>query len=221
MAMTETMDVDQILTRALNEFSSAFLTLTAGRLRSGAITEQSKSLEQQHADELKAAEAKYAEQLAAMLEEKNKLAEELKEKKSALGKAIKQRDNFKESNCVNYRAAKKLEEDLATSKQKITTLEGQIEELEKANANNLERYRNTTSKCFYDFWKHNQGVEFNYLPERARQAEIARCTARLAKEERARVPASPEISLATGMDGADNETADVVDQGTPQDPPDS
>ncbi|XP_062086224.1 predicted GPI-anchored protein 58 [Humulus lupulus] len=61
MAATETMDVDQILTRALNEFASAFLTLTAGQLRSGAVTEQSKSLKQRHADELKAAETKHAE----------------------------------------------------------------------------------------------------------------------------------------------------------------
>ncbi|XP_062075468.1 lysine-rich arabinogalactan protein 18-like [Humulus lupulus] len=38
MAGTEMMDVDQILNRALNEFASEMLTLTAGRLRSGAVT---------------------------------------------------------------------------------------------------------------------------------------------------------------------------------------
>ncbi|XP_062109590.1 uncharacterized protein LOC133821114 [Humulus lupulus] len=102
MAATEAMDVDQ-----------AMLTLTAGRLRSGAVTEQAKSLEQRHADELKAAEAKYAEQLAVVLEEKNKLDEEFKEKQKSLGKAIDQRDQFKESNRFNYRATKQLEEDLA------------------------------------------------------------------------------------------------------------
>ncbi|XP_062080931.1 uncharacterized protein LOC133785730 [Humulus lupulus] len=95
MASTETMDVDQILTRALNEFASAMLTLTAGRLRSGAVTEHSRTLEQRHAEELKAAEAKYAEQLEAVLEEKNKLDEELREKQTALDKAVEQRDNFK------------------------------------------------------------------------------------------------------------------------------
>ncbi|XP_062119013.1 uncharacterized protein LOC133832721 [Humulus lupulus] len=186
MAATETMDVDQILTCALNEFSNlsylfllrqAFLTLTVVQLRSGVVTEQSKSLEQRHPDKLKTAEAKYAEQLEAVLGENNKLAEELKEKQSALDKAIEQRDNFKESNRVNYHAAKKLEEDLTA------------------------------------------GVDFSYLPERARQVEIAPCVARLAEEERARVPALPEISLETGMDGADNDAIDVVDQDTPQDPP--
>ncbi|XP_062081226.1 uncharacterized protein LOC133786029 [Humulus lupulus] len=122
----EAMDVEQILNCALNEFSSA------------------KSLEQRHADELKAAEAKYAEQLAAVLEEKNKLVKELREKKNSLDKAIEQRDQFKESNRANYHATKKLEEDLAVSKQETTTLEGRIKGLEKANASNLERHKNAT-----------------------------------------------------------------------------
>ncbi|XP_062093572.1 uncharacterized protein LOC133799586 [Humulus lupulus] len=152
MAATETMDVDQNLTRALNEFASAFLTLTAGRLRSGTITEQSRSLEQQHADELKAAEAKYSEQLTTMLKEKNKLAEELKEKKNSLDKAIEQRDQFKYSNRINYRETKK----------------------------------------------------------NARNAELARCAARMAEEERARIPASPEISLATGMDKGEVDAEEVI-----------
>ncbi|XP_062094045.1 uncharacterized protein LOC133800087 [Humulus lupulus] len=145
MARTETMDVDQILTRALNELSSAMITVTAGRLRSGAITEQSKTFEQRHAEELKAAKEKYVEQLevaqktnASLLEEKNKLAEELREKQTALDKAVEQRDQFKESNRINYREAKKLEEDLIASRQETTKLEGRIEELEKANASNLE-----------------------------------------------------------------------------------
>ncbi|XP_062089322.1 uncharacterized protein LOC133795878 [Humulus lupulus] len=151
-------------------------------------------------------------QLAVVLEEKNKLAEELKEKQNSLDKAIDQRDQFKESNHVNYCAAKQLEEDLAASRQKNTTLEGQIEELKKANASNLERYKNATLRCFYDFSKHNQSANFNYLPENARNAELARCAARLVEEERARIPAS------SGMDRADNEDANVINQGPPQDP---
>ncbi|XP_062086145.1 uncharacterized protein LOC133792253 [Humulus lupulus] len=118
---------------------NAMLTLTAGRLHSGVVTEQAKSLEQRHADELKAAAEKYVEQLAMVLEEKNKLAEELKAKKKSLDKAINQRDQFKEFNRVNYHAAKQLEEDLAASRQENTTLEGWIEELKKANPRNLER----------------------------------------------------------------------------------
>ena len=78
---------------------------------------------------------------------------------------------------------------------------------------------NATVKCFYDFWKHNQEANFSYLPERTRHSEIARCVARLAKEERAKIPALPEISLATGVEGAGNEATTVVDQDTPQDPP--
>ncbi|XP_062085890.1 uncharacterized protein LOC133791997 [Humulus lupulus] len=189
MAGTETMDVDQILNYALNEFASTMLTLTTDCLQSGAVTKQAKSLEQRHANELKAAEAKYAEQLAKVLEEKNKLAE-LREKQNSLDKAIEQRDQFKESNRVKYRAAKKLEEDLIASRQETTTLEGWIKELEKANASNLER-----------------------------NAELARCAARLAEEERARIPASPEISLATGMDRGEADAEEAVNQDAPQDPP--
>ncbi|XP_062089075.1 uncharacterized protein LOC133795637 [Humulus lupulus] len=117
MAGTEMMDVDQILNCALNEFASEMLTLTAGRLRSGVIIEHSKSLEQRHADEFKAAEEQYAEQLEAMLEEKNKLDEELMKKQTALDKAIEQRDQFKESNRINYHKAKKLEQELIASRQ--------------------------------------------------------------------------------------------------------
>ncbi|XP_062093687.1 uncharacterized protein LOC133799701 [Humulus lupulus] len=156
----------------------AMLTLTASRICSGAVTEQARTLEQRHEDELKAAEEKYAEQLAVVLEEKAKLAKELEEKQRSLDKAHEKRDQFKESNSFNFRAAQQLEVDL----------------------------------------KHNQGANFDYLPENARDAEIARCAAQLAEEERSRVPASPEISLAAGMDGADNEAAGVVDQGPPQDP---
>ncbi|XP_062099905.1 protein DETOXIFICATION 45, chloroplastic-like [Humulus lupulus] len=114
------------------------LTLTVGRLRSGAATKQSRTLEQRHIEELKAAEAKYAEQLEAVLEEKNKLATELREKQNALDKAVERRDQFKDSNRINYCEAKKLEQELAASRQETTTLEGHIEKLEQANASNLE-----------------------------------------------------------------------------------
>ncbi|XP_062089419.1 uncharacterized protein LOC133795949 [Humulus lupulus] len=161
MAGMETMDVDQILNRTLNEFASAMLTLTAGQLHFGAITEQSRAVEQRHAEELKVIEAKYAEQLEAVLEEKNKLAEELGKKQTALDKAIEQRDQFKESNRVNYREAKKLEQDLIASRQETTTLEGWIEKLEKANANNLERVsarRMKTSVFEQKNWKKDLDV---------------------------------------------------------------
>ncbi|XP_062113340.1 uncharacterized protein LOC133824469 [Humulus lupulus] len=148
MAMTEAMDVDLILNRALNEFTSVnhlflqkqtMLTLTTGCIQSGIVTEQARTLEQQHEDELKAAEKKYAKQLAVVVEEKAKLAKELEEKQRSLDKVREQREQFKESNRFNFRAAQQLKVDLVASRQETTTLEGRIEELEKANANNLER----------------------------------------------------------------------------------
>ncbi|XP_062118962.1 actin cytoskeleton-regulatory complex protein PAN1-like [Humulus lupulus] len=172
--------VKERMTRILRtESKDAMLTVTASRLRSGVITDKSKSSDQRHAEELKAVEAKYAEQLEV---------------------------------------AQKLEADLIESRQEADKLEARIKDLEKANANNLERYKGATSKCFYDFWKHNQGANFSYLPERMRQTEIAQCVARLAEEEKVKIPASPEISLATGIEGVDNEAEAAVDQENPQDP---
>ncbi|XP_062094195.1 uncharacterized protein LOC133800257 [Humulus lupulus] len=225
MAETESMEVDQILNCALNEVASAMLTVTASRLRSGVITEQSKSSEKRHAEELKVVEAKYDEQLevaqkenTALLEEKNKMAEEMKEKQVALDKALKAKAKYKESHVINFREAKRLEADIIESRQEAEKLEARINELKKTNASNLERYKGATSKCFYDFWKHNQGANFSYLSECMRQTKIARCAARLEEEKRAKTPASPEISLATGVEGAEDEAEATVDQEHTQDP---
>ncbi|XP_062103573.1 uncharacterized protein LOC133814656 [Humulus lupulus] len=70
MAAMETMGVDPILNRALNEFTSAMLTLTAGRIRLGAVTEEARTSDQRHEDELKAAKARHADQLAVVTTEK-------------------------------------------------------------------------------------------------------------------------------------------------------
>ncbi|XP_062080941.1 uncharacterized protein LOC133785742 [Humulus lupulus] len=226
MAGTESMDVDHILNRALNELASAMLTMTAGRLRSGVITEQSKAFEQRHAEELKVIEEKYTEQLkaaqkenAALLEEKNKLAEEMKQQQVALNKALEAKERYKESHLTNFREAKRLEAALIESRQEADKLEARINDLEKANTSNLERYKGTTSKCFHDFWKHNQGADFSYLSQCMRQTEIARCVALLEEEEGVKTPASHEISLATGIEGIENEVEAAVDQENPQDPP--
>ena len=182
----------------------AMLTLTAGFIRLGAVTKEARTSDQWHEDELKAAEARHADQLAVVTAEKAQLAKELEEKLKSLEKACELRDQYKESNRSNYKVAKQLELDLIASRQETRDLEGRVKDLEKNNATNLERYKNATLRCFYDFWKHNQGANFEYLPENAREAELARCAAQLAEEEGSRVPASPEISLAAGMEGADN-----------------
>ncbi|XP_062080474.1 uncharacterized protein LOC133785240 [Humulus lupulus] len=222
MAGIESMDVDQILNRALNELASAMLTVTASRLRSRVITEQSKASEQRNAKEIKDIEEKYKEQLevaqkanATLLEEKNKLVEEMEQKQASLNKALEAKEKYKESHLINFRKAKRLEADLIETRQEADKLEARIKDLKKTNASNLERYKGATSKCFYDFWKHNQGANFNYLFERMRQIEIARCVACLEEEERAKTPASPEISLATGVEGIENEVEATVDQENP------
>ena len=94
-----------------------------------------------------------------------------------------------------------------------------VQELEEAGAKELEKYKEATHLCFYEFWKHNWEANFSYLSERLRRTLMTQCTIRLEKEEKAEVPASPEISLARGIDGAGNEAGAAVDQDAPQDPP--
>ncbi|XP_062116122.1 uncharacterized protein LOC133830212 [Humulus lupulus] len=202
---TDSMEVDQIINRALNEVLSGVLTMSASWRRLGALTaqyekrlgEQLKASEDRHAEELEAskarhaealkmAEAKYTKQLEAakkknaeLLKQKGKLVEELKQHQATLIKAIKTKEKYKEASLLNFKEASKLQDDLVI------------------------RRKETES----------------YLSERMRQTEINRCLARLEEEERVRVPGSPEISLATGIKGVDEEIGASVDQQTPQDPP--
>ncbi|XP_062075914.1 uncharacterized protein LOC133780050 [Humulus lupulus] len=164
---------------------------------------------------LKAAEKKNAE----LLEHKTKLAEELKQHQAALTKAIEAEEKYKEASLINFKEASKLQDDLAISRKETDGLEERVKELEETNASNLEKYKGATFKCFYMFWKNNRGVDFNYLLDRMRQFELNRCLALLEEEERGKVPASPEISLATGIDGLGEEIGASVDQQIPQDPP--
>ncbi|XP_062103864.1 uncharacterized protein LOC133814981 [Humulus lupulus] len=171
------------------------------------------------------AEVKYTEQLevaekknAKLLEQKAKLVEELKQHQATLIKAIETKEKYKEDSLLNYKEASKLQDDLVISRKETERLEERVKELEETNASNLDRYKGATFRCFYTFWKHNREVDFSYLSERMRQTEINRCLARLEEEERASVPASPEIYLATGIDGVDEEIGASVNQQTPQDP---
>ncbi|XP_062096066.1 uncharacterized protein LOC133801846 [Humulus lupulus] len=179
-----------------------------------------------HAEELKTTEAKYTEQLKGvektntkLLEQKAKLAEELDQFKDALTKAIGEKEKYKEASVLNFREDTKLQDDLVIRRKEIEGLEERIKELEETNASNLERYKGAIFKCFYAFWNHNREADFSYLSERMRQYEINRCLACLEEEERAKVPASPEISLATSIDGVEEEIGASFDQKTPQDPP--
>ncbi|XP_062089309.1 uncharacterized protein LOC133795868 [Humulus lupulus] len=219
--------------------------MTASWRRSEALTaqyvkkldEQLKVSEERHAEELRTAEAKYNKQLevakvkyseqleaaekknSILLEEKTTLAEELKQHQETLAKVIEMKEKYKESSKLNYQEASKLQDDLVISRKETEGLEERVKELEEINASNFERYKGATFNCFYPFWKHNREVDFSYLSERLRQSPINKYLARFEEEERAEVPASPEISLATGIDGVEEEIGASVDQQTPQDPP--
>ncbi|XP_062106722.1 uncharacterized protein LOC133818046 [Humulus lupulus] len=133
MAAMETMGVDPILNRALNEFTSAMLTLTAGHIRLGAIVEEVKTSDQRHEEELKAVEARYADQLAAVTAKKAKLEKELEEKQKSLEKARESRDQYKESNRSNYKLTKQLELDLIASRLETKDMEARAKSLEGLN----------------------------------------------------------------------------------------
>ncbi|XP_062085798.1 uncharacterized protein LOC133791907 [Humulus lupulus] len=220
------MEVNQIINRALNEIASGMLTMTASWRCSGALIAQFKPFEARHAEELKTTKAKHIKQLEAaektntgLLEQKDKLAEELKQHQAALTQAIEAKEKFKKASLINFKEASKLQDDLVISIKETEGLEECIKELEEINASNLERYKGATFNYFYAFWKHNREADFSYLSERMRQSEINRCLAWLEEEERAKIPASPEISLATGIDGVEEEIGASFDQQTPQDPP--
>ncbi|XP_062093923.1 uncharacterized protein LOC133799956 [Humulus lupulus] len=213
------MEVNQIINRALNEV----LSLKASEDRHA---EELKTTEVKYTEELKAAEAKYTEKIEAaekknaeLLKYKAKLAKELKQHHASLTKAIETKEKYKEASLLNFKEASKLQDDLVINRKETERLEERVKELEETNASNLESYKEATFKCFYTFWKHNRGVDFSSLSECMRQSEISRCLTRLEEEERAKVPASPEISFATGIDGVEGEIGASVDQQTPHDPP--
>ncbi|XP_062075429.1 uncharacterized protein LOC133779487 [Humulus lupulus] len=197
------------------ESMEGMLTMTASWHRSGALITELKASEAKHAEESKMTLKKNAE----LLEQNTKLAEELKTFQVALTKDTVEKEKYEEASLLNFKEATKLQDDLVASKKETEGLEGRIKELEETNASNLERYKGATSNCFYAFWKHNREADFSYLSERMRRTKIKRCLALLEEEERAKVPASPEISLATGIDGVEEEVGAFVDQQTPQDPP--
>ncbi|XP_062118818.1 uncharacterized protein LOC133832497 [Humulus lupulus] len=180
---TDSMEVEQIFNRALNEVPSGVLTMSAGWRCSGALIaqyekrlgEQLRASEDKHAEELKTAEAKYNEQLevvekknAELFEQKAKLAEELKQYQDALTKAIETKEKYKEASLINFKEASKLQVDMVISRKETKGLEEHVKELEETNASNLEKYKGTTFKCFYMFWKNNCRADFSYLPDRMR-----------------------------------------------------
>ncbi|XP_062076129.1 uncharacterized protein LOC133780351 [Humulus lupulus] len=221
MAEAENMGVDQILNRALNEIASALLTATTAHTCAQATIDQAraKAIERYQvkaAEELQAAEARHVGELEVVTQQKDAAVAKLAEAESSKAAIRKQRDDFQESSRIQYREVKRLKEELLAKDKAIAVFESQVEQLNLTNAKDLERYKNVTLWCFYDFWKHNRGANFDYLPEDARNDELARCTARLAKEEeRARIPVSP--SIAGAEEGGVVE--DTTNQNVDKDPP--
>ncbi|XP_062115079.1 uncharacterized protein LOC133829258 [Humulus lupulus] len=212
--------VDQILNRALNEISNALLSAITARTRAQAYFEQieAKVLEKHQvkaAEELSAAEAKHAKELETVVRERDAAVTKLSAAEAAKDAAVKLREEYRSYNKTHLREIKHLEGVVKSKDETIATLEGKVQQSELDNSKNLEKYKRRTLRCFYNFWKHNQGADFSYLSEEVRVAELARCAAQLAEEEaRAAIPATPSVV------GLDEETIEEeTDQVVAQDPP--
>ncbi|XP_062113147.1 uncharacterized protein LOC133824287 [Humulus lupulus] len=93
----------------------------------------------------------------------------------------------------------------------------QLRETEEKNAKlgeELKQHKEALAKATE---KSNPEANFDYLPKHMKQAELAKCIALLEEEEKAQ--GSPEISLATGIEGVDEDVGASVNQQPKQDPP--
>ncbi|XP_062077442.1 uncharacterized protein LOC133782220 [Humulus lupulus] len=171
-------------------------------------TEQLKTTEAKHAEQLNKVEGKHAEELQRAKANITKLEEELKKKANFVAKIIASKDKYKEASLINYLEGHKLQSELEISRKEVA-------DLEEANTRNLEKYEGAAFQCFYIIWKSNPMDDFTYLPNPIREAELAKCAACLEKGEKAQ--GSPEISLAIGIEGV-NEDAGATVFEQPQEP---
>ncbi|XP_062114931.1 uncharacterized protein LOC133828881 [Humulus lupulus] len=180
--------------------------------------EQLKEVEVKHIEELQGVEAKHieafreveAKHTGVLQTDEAKLASleaELKKLEASIAKITASKEQYKEVSLMNYREAHKLQAELEISHKETA-------DLEEANARNLEEYEGAVFECFYMFWKCNPNADFSYLPDHIREAELARCVARLEEEK---TQGSPEISLATGVEGVQEDIGAAIDQ-QPQEP---
>ncbi|XP_062093620.1 protein IQ-DOMAIN 19-like [Humulus lupulus] len=192
----------QVLSRGITEVLNGILTMSNGWCRA-------EEIEAIHAEEIKVAKGKVTS-----------LSEELKRTQEELAKVIAAKEKFKEASENNFKEAAKLQEDLVASIKEAIGLEERVKLLEETNSQNLERFREATFNCFYLFWKNNKEANFDYLPKKMRQVELAKCAARQEEERNAQNASdSPEISLAIGIEGAEEDAGTSVDQQSQQDPP--
>ncbi|XP_062115240.1 uncharacterized protein LOC133829553 [Humulus lupulus] len=156
MVEAEDMGADQVLNRTLNEISSALLSALTARTRIQASIEQAKAkaTERHHvkaAEELSAAEAKHAKELEALARERDAAVTKLSEAEAAKDAAVKLRQQYRDSNQTHLREIKHFGETLKSKDEAIVTLEGKVKQLELDNSKNLEKYKRTTLRCFYNF----------------------------------------------------------------------
>ena len=84
-------------------------------------------------------------------QQKDAAVAKLAEAESSKETMKKKRDEYQDSSRVQYRECKRLKEELLDKDKAIAALESQVEQLKLTNAKDLERYKNATLRCFYDF----------------------------------------------------------------------
>ena len=73
------------------------------------------------------------------------------ESRDALKKSNEDKEKFRESAKLNYQQSVQLELDLIASRQETEEMEKRVKELEELEAQNLEKYKEATHLCFYEF----------------------------------------------------------------------
>ncbi|XP_062118878.1 uncharacterized protein LOC133832569 [Humulus lupulus] len=188
---TESMEVDQVINCTLNEVLSGVQTMSASWCRLGALTGQ---YENRLSEQLKASEDRHAEDL------KSSEARHAEELKMVEAKYTEQLEAAEKKNAELLEQKAKLAEEL---KQHQATLIKAIKTKEKYKEASLLNFKEASK------------IQDDLVISRK---ETERCLTHLEEEKQVRVPASPEISLATNIDGVDEEIGASIDQQTPQDP---
>ncbi|XP_062100620.1 uncharacterized protein LOC133806547 [Humulus lupulus] len=214
---TISMETDQILNRWLNEIVSVsyflmlnnlllifchrltlfillqgLLTMAAGWRHAGAMVSKTKNFDTRLAEAKKALEGKNTD----LLEKNDELTKQNGELLEKIAELSKQ-------NVVLLEQKATLTDELLESQ----------DALKKSNEDK-EKFRKSARLNY----QQSKQLELDLIASRQETEELEKCAIFLEEEERAKVPASPEISLATGIDGVDNEAGAAVDQDAPQDP---
>ncbi|XP_062103808.1 uncharacterized protein LOC133814922 [Humulus lupulus] len=186
------MKIYQIFSHALNEVLIGVMTMNIGWCPLEEIVAK-------HAEEIKTVKERLVEQLKVV---EVRHAEQLK---------VVEAKHAEQLRAAEEKAAK-LGKKLKQHQEALVKITEAKEKYKEASVLNFKE----ASKLQNDLEKQPRG-KLCYLPEHMKQAMLENCTAHLEEERKAQE--SPEISLATGIEGVEEDDGTTVDQQPQQDSP--